>query len=482
MHGVKIHSSDLENLELIKQIPKNMSVLLSCGGSNLFNISRAINILSKKNIKPILMHGFQAYPTNISDINLNRLMLLLKEFKNNSFLGFQDHTSGKDKLNFYLPILAIGLGATFIEKHITFERSKKGIDYYSSIEPKKLKEFITIIRDLEKSFKLKKYEFSKAEKHYSISTSKNWVASKNIKKGEKLSYSNLTLKRVEAQNNFNADFEVINKKKTLKFIKKDQKINLADLKQSVCALISVRSKSNRLKNKWNLKICGKPTLYHLISKLKKSKKINDIIICTTTRRDDNPIKHFAKKNKIKCFRGSEMNVLDRMLGADKKFGGYDHLVRVTGDDILVDNSYLDIAINHHLKTNSDYTDHKLLPSGTETEIFSKVFLKKLSKAIICKDDTEYLTTYITNHKDQFKTSSAPVKKKHQTNLSMTIDTKNDFTKVKKFLSLMNKKNKLFTYSIDEVISYLKKINHKKYLNKRTKKYIPNTNLNWDIFS
>ena len=177
-----------------------------------------------------------------------------------------------------------------------------------------------------------------------------------------------------------------------------------------------------------------------------------------------------------------MNVLDRMLGADKKFGGYDHLVRVTGDDILVDNSYLDIAINHHLKTNSDYTDHKLLPSGTETEIFSKVFLKKLSKAIICKDDTEYLTTYITNHKDQFKTSSAPVKKKHQTNLSMTIDTKNDFTKVKKFLSLMNKKNKLFTYSIDEVISYLKKINHKKYLNKRTKKYIPNTNLNWDIFS
>ena len=54
-----------------------MSVLLSCGGSNLFNISRAINILSKKNIKPILMHGFQAYPTNISDINLNRLMLLL---------------------------------------------------------------------------------------------------------------------------------------------------------------------------------------------------------------------------------------------------------------------------------------------------------------------------------------------------------------------------------------------------------------------
>ena len=63
---------------------------------------------------------------------------------------------------------------------------------------------------------------------------------------------------------------------------------------------------------------------------------------------------FAKKNNLKCFRGSELNVLDRMLSAAKKFGDFDHLIRVTGDDILIDGYYLDLAINHHLKTNSEY--------------------------------------------------------------------------------------------------------------------------------
>ena len=148
VHGVKIHSSDLENNELIRKIPKNMKVLLSCGGSSLFDISKAINLLNEKGIKPILMHGFQAYPTNICDINFNRFKLLINQFNNKANIGFQDHTSGSDKMNFYLPTLAIGMGATYIEKHITFDRAKK-VDYYSSIEPKKLKKFVNIIRELE---------------------------------------------------------------------------------------------------------------------------------------------------------------------------------------------------------------------------------------------------------------------------------------------------------------------------------------------
>jgi len=478
--GVKIHSSDLENLELIKKIPKNMKVLLSCGGSNLFDISKAVKILNVKGIKPVLMHGFQAYPTKIEDINLNRFKLLKKKFKNNVEIGFQDHTSGSDKINFYLPVLTIGMGATFIEKHITFNRVRKKVDYYSSIEPKKLKEFINIIRNLEKAFFLKKDNFSESEKNYSITTSKNWVAKKNIKKGQKVNLSNLILKRIDLTKNFNADFDTIKNKTTIKLIKKDQKINFKDVKQNICAMVSVRSKSERLKNKWKLNICSKPTLYHLIKRLKKSTLLNEIVICTTKNKEDDKIINFAKKNNVKFFRGSELDVLDRILGAANKFGNFDHLVRVTGDDILIDYNYLDIAIRHHLSKNSDYTDHKLLPSGTETEIFSHVFLKKLSKAIEFGNDTEYLTTFVTDHKDQFKVSSAPVEKKHQINSSMTIDTKNDFLKVKNFLDIMKRKKKLYNYSIDDVVSFLKNLNKEKYKNKNKKKYKPNTTLNWTI--
>ena len=480
--GVKIHSSDLENLELIKKIPKNMRVLLSCGGSNLFNISNAIKILNAKGIKPVLMHGFQAYPTKIEDINLNRFKLLKEQFKNNVKIGLQDHTSGSDKMNFYLPVLAIGMGATSIEKHITFNRARKKVDYYSSIEPKKLKEFIKIIRNLEKAFFLKKDNFSESEKNYSITTSKNWVAKKNIKKGQKVNLSNLILKRINFTKNFNVDFDTIKNKKAVNLIKKDQKINFNDVKQNICAMVSVRSKSERLKNKWKLNICGKPTLYHLISRLKKTKLLNEIIICTTNNREDNEIISFAKKNNIKFFRGSELDVLGRMLGAANKFGNFDHLVRVTGDDILIDFHYLDIAIKHHLLKNSDYTDHKLLPSGTETEIFSHNFLKKLNKAIKFNNHTEYLTTFIANHKDQFKVTSAPVEKKHQSNYSMTIDTKNDFLKVKNFLVSMKNNNLLYDYTIDDIMYYLKKLDHIKYKNINKKNFKPNTTLNWNIFS
>ena len=114
-------------------------------------------------------------------------------------------------------------------------------------------------------------------------------------------------------------------------------------------------------------------MYHLIKIFKNSKKIKDIIICTTTKSEDNQIYQFAKKNNLKCFRGSELNVLDRMLSAAKKFGDFDHLIRVTGDDILIDGYYLDLAINHHLKTNSEYTDHKLLPSGQKRKFFHMNF-------------------------------------------------------------------------------------------------------------
>tara|TARA_Y100000816_G_C26100032_1_gene582792 strand:+ start:443 stop:2173 length:1731 start_codon:yes stop_codon:yes gene_type:complete len=481
VYGVKIHSSDLENLELIKKIPKKMKVLLSCGGSNLFTISKAVKILNSNGIKPVLMHGFQAYPTNIQDINFNRLKLLFNQFKNNVSLGFQDHTSGSDKLNFYLPVLAMGIGATYIEKHITFDRKKKLVDYYSSIEPKRLAEFVKIIRDLEKTFYLKKDNFSNSEKNYARTTNKNWVAKKNIKKGQKLNLSNLVLKRVDSNRAFNIEFESIKDKKTEKTIFKDQKINHSDLQQKVCAFVSVRSDSKRLKNKWKLKICGKQSLYHLVSRLKKSTLLDDIVICTTNRKNDNQIYNFAKKNKIRCFKGSELDVLDRMLQAAKKFGPFDHLVRVTGDDILIDNHYLDIAINHHLDTNSDYTDHKQLPSGTETEIFSYTFLKRLNKSIIFKNDTEYLTSFVTDHKDQFKTSSAPVDKKHQTELSMTIDTKKDFFKVRNFLELMNKKNKLYNYSIDDVMNFLQKLDKNKYQNIKKKNYTAKTTLNWNIY-
>ena len=75
--GYKIHSSDLLNRELLINVAKtNKKVFLSVGGANGFEISYALKNLKRKNV--ILMHGFQNYPTNLSDINLNRIKWLQK--------------------------------------------------------------------------------------------------------------------------------------------------------------------------------------------------------------------------------------------------------------------------------------------------------------------------------------------------------------------------------------------------------------------
>ena len=108
--------------------------------------------MKKNKKKPVLLHGFQSYPTKIENTNIGRISLLKNIFGNNCDYGFQDHLSADDKFNYILPLIAIGNGANYIEKHVTFNRAKKGIDYYSSLEPQELKKFISMINECDKSF------------------------------------------------------------------------------------------------------------------------------------------------------------------------------------------------------------------------------------------------------------------------------------------------------------------------------------------
>ena len=76
--GFKVHSSDLINKNLLDKLSriKKKDIFLSSGGSTLREISYAVNIFKKNKIKPVLMHGYQSYPTKIKDTNLNRINLL----------------------------------------------------------------------------------------------------------------------------------------------------------------------------------------------------------------------------------------------------------------------------------------------------------------------------------------------------------------------------------------------------------------------
>lgn len=477
--GYKIHSSDLINKNLINLVSKmkKKEIFLSTGGSNLREISYAVSLFKKNNITPILLHGYQNYPTKINDSNLNRIKLFQNIFKNNCKYGYQDHISGDDEMSFIIPFVSMALNLDYIEKHVTLDRKKKGIDYYSSLEPKELKKFISQTKIIKSSFGNHLFTFSKNEKKYRKDVKKIWFSNDLILNGKKINKKNLIMKRPPKKNISPVLIESFVNYKTKKKINNEEELTNSKVKKNISAIIVARLNSKRLPKK-SLKIINKETILdHLIKRLQFSKKINQIILATTTNIEDLKICKIANSNGVQIFRGEEKNVLKRMLNAAIKFKS-DIVIRVTGDDILIDYRYLDKLIDFHLKNNLEYSNNKDLPGGTEVEIFNKELLFFLSKVIIDKFNTEYLTFFVERYVDQFNTGKLKILKKHRSNQTMTIDTKDDFLFVKGFLNLMQLKNKKYNYNIDDIISYLKKNKKKIVVNKNITKKI-NTDFKWE---
>lgn len=477
LDGYKIHSSDLTNKILLDKLnDKKKKYFLSCGGSNLSEIAYAVKILNKKNIKPILMHGFQAYPTDIVDTNLNRIKLLKDTFKDKCDYGYQDHISGSDNMNMIVPQLAIPLGINFIEKHVILSRYKRRIDYYSSIEPKNFSKFISQVRYSEIALGSNNFFINNNELKYRNEVKKFWVTASKLKKNSIVKKSDFIMKRVHnnQKNNFFLE-DIINKRLRVD-LDEETVIDKSFFDNNITALIIVRSKSSRLPKKCLKKICGITTIEHCIKRVKQSKKINKIILCTTDNKEDKILIKIAKKNKIQFYAGENENVLLRMLNALKN-QKTDLVIRITGDDILIDPEYLDKTIDYHLKQNNEYTDNKELPSGCEVEIFNKKLLEKLFFLANDSSGTEYLTFYIKNNDNQINIGSLPLDIKISKKIKLTLDTKEDFKKINFFLKEMHTQNKTFSYNLIDIINFY---NKNKNIFKDKKKKIKGLNVDTDL--
>ena len=454
LDGIKIHSSDLSNIKILKQLKKyKKKIFISCGGSNLIELKNTIKFLENKNV--ILMHGFQSYPTSIKDVNFQKLKILMNYFGRKFDYGYQDHTSGSSKFNFYLPLISMGIGVNYIEKHVTLNRKKKGVDYFSSIEPRKLKQFIDVVRNSELALIGGQDWFSKNEIKYREEVKKNWIVKKNLKKKDKLKLNDVEMLRHPEKGTYPLNFNRYNNREIILPIKKGSIIKKKYFKNKVCVTIVARSNSKRLKNKASLKIGNSCVLEHLFKKVKMLNNVDKIIFCTTKDKSDDALVKLAKKNNIQYFRGSTLNVLDRIMQPLKKIKP-DIVVRITGDDILIDNEHFQLSLNYFLDKNFDYVDHKKLIGGTETEIFDFDTLKFIYENAINLNDTEYLTNYIKDNASFFNIGSSPVKTANLNRSSMTIDTKEDYEYVKKFLETYYEINKnYYNYTYKDIFKFCK---------------------------
>ena len=122
-------------------------------------------------------------------------------------------------------------------------------------------------------------------------------------------------------------------------------------------IIEARTSSKRLPRKTLMKICGIATIELMIERVKRVKNINKIILATTNKECDTELVDIAKKQGIEFFRGSENDVLSRVLLAAQKFS-VDVIVSLQGDSVLIDPECVDDAVSFFLNNKFDFTVNK----------------------------------------------------------------------------------------------------------------------------
>lgn len=186
----KIPSGEITNYPFLRAIGKRKeSVIMSTGMCTLDEVRDAIKVLKDFGTTDItLLHCTTEYPAPYDSVNLKAMLTLQKEF--GFKVGYSDHTNGIE-----VPVAAVAMGATVIEKHFTLDKNMEGPDHKASLEPDELKQMVQSIKNVDAALGDGAKQPSDVEKKNIAIARKSIVAACDIKKGEMFTEENLTAKR-----------------------------------------------------------------------------------------------------------------------------------------------------------------------------------------------------------------------------------------------------------------------------------------------
>ncbi len=237
----------------------------------------------------------------------------------------------------------------------------------------------------------------------------------------------------------------------------------------ITAIIQARSTSSRLPNKVLLPLPfgGKTTvLEQVVRRVKRAKRIDQVIIATTTNESDDAIVQLCDNNAITCFRGSEENVLERYYLAAKA-AKTDYIVRITSDCPCIDAAVIDKVIDNHFENQADFTSNatqRTFPYGIDLSIFSFNLLEEAYQNAHHTYEKEHVTTYFyKTHPNKFRLNvvTAP-KTMYAPDIRVTLDTIEDYTLLCAVYDFLYTRNELFDIfdivNLFEEKTWLKNIN------------------------
>jgi len=223
----------------------------------------------------------------------------------------------------------------------------------------------------------------------------------------------------------------------------------------ILAIIQARMGSTRLPGKVLKKISGKVMMEYQLDRIKKSKKINKVVVATSSLSQDDAIENFCKDYGVDCFRGTEDDVLSRYYLCARQYNP-ETIVRLTADCPLVDPVIIDNVIEKFEQDNSDYCSNttplekSTFPDGTDVEVFSMKALEKANYEVDDPHFREHVTFQFWRTKEY--ASSTYMQVNNQSKYRFTVDYPEDFEVVS---YIINKLSEINSFGcLDNIIAIL----------------------------
>ncbi len=220
------------------------------------------------------------------------------------------------------------------------------------------------------------------------------------------------------------------------------------------AVAQARNGSSRFPRKVFADIAGHPVLWYLIERLKRCKRLDEIVIATSTAPEDAEIAEYAENAGVQSFLGSEWDVQERFLGAAEEFE-LDVIVRICGDSPFIDPEMIDLLVGTLIRERADYAEpDPTVPAAYEG--MEAVTARALRRARMLGDegpDREHVTLYIRRHPDQFRLAHPVPDPETRGRFRLSVDNHADLAFARAAYSALYREGEVF--SARELAAYLR---------------------------
>jgi spore coat polysaccharide biosynthesis protein SpsF len=225
----------------------------------------------------------------------------------------------------------------------------------------------------------------------------------------------------------------------------------------IIAIIQARMGSTRLPGKVLMEVNGRPLLAYQLDRISKSKKLDKVIVATSTLEKDNAIENFCKDYGVDCYRGSENDVLGRYYKCAIK-NNAEVVVRLTADCPFSDPNVIDSVVSLYQRTLCDYAANTVppetshWPDGSDVEVFSMSALEKAYLGASKLEDREHVTFYFWKYSNLDFNTVQLKNYEDWSNFRFTVDYIEDFKVAKVLINKLIKRN-IFghTYEIVNIL-------------------------------